>query len=82
MITDIVCVFHAGKHGVPERKAPLPQLCSGVLADQVLVLDPAMMGSGRRAGDVLLEDDHVGVGDLLSITRGENRGSIVVDGVD
>lgn len=46
------------------------------------VLHPAVMSRHRFGIDMLLEDDDVGVGDLLRVARRQDRGSIVVDGVD
>lgn len=46
------------------------------------ILNPGVMSRGIPLSDVLLEDDHVGVGNLLCVRGGDERSSIIVDGVN
>lgn len=45
------------------------------------VLNPAVVDGRVTLGNMVLEDDHVRVRNLLCIRRGDERSSIVVDGV-
>lgn len=60
----------------------LPQLHAVLLVLCVDVLDPTMVVVDICSLDVLLEDDHVRVGDLFGVDGGEDGGGILVDGVD
>src|SRR5947207_2523475 len=71
--SDIVCVLDALEDvGGKWELRSLSKLCSDVLALEVDVLHPAVVVGSGRLGDVLLEDDDVGVRDLYGIGRGED----------
>ena len=65
---DVVCVFDAFEDiGRDGELRPLSKLGSLVLALEVDVLHPGVVARGSSLGDVLLEDDNVGIRDGLSI---------------
>ena len=77
---DVVGVLHAVEDRVKNRKLrALAQLHLGVLSVLVNVLDPVVVSGGQRLVDVVLEDDQVGVRDLLGINRRDEGSSISVD---
>lgn len=46
------------------------------------VLNPAVMSRGIPLGDVLFQYDHVGIRNLLCVRGGDDRSSIIVNGVN
>lgn len=67
---NLVCVFEALEDIAGDRELrTLSELSPLCLALEVDVLHPCVMVGGRLVGDVLLEDDDVGVGDGCSIRR-------------
>ncbi len=72
--SNIICMFYAfediRRHG---ELRPLSKLGALILALQVDVLHPAVMVGGRCLGDMLLEDDDVGVWDRLRVHRRDDR---------
>lgn len=78
---NLVCVLETLEQvGCDGELGALSQLHALIVALCVDALDPIMVLLGVL--DVLLEDDHVRVGDLLSMCRGEDGGGVLVDGVD
>lgn len=67
--SDVVRVFKALEDIVGNHRelGTLPKLGPGILALEVDVLHPAVVVVGRVRGDVLLEDDNVGVGHGLGV---------------
>jgi hypothetical protein len=53
-----------------------------LLAGGMKVLDPGVVVTDAVLGDVVLEDDHIRIWDDLGLRRGEDRGSIVVNGAN
>jgi hypothetical protein len=61
-------MFQALEDVVGDRELrSLSELCSLGLALEMDVLHPAVMVAGGSLGDVLLEDDDVGIGDFFGI---------------
>ena len=54
---------------------PFSELGSLILALEVDILHPVLVGGSRSVGDVLLEDDDVGIGDFYGIRLGEDGSS-------
>lgn len=80
---NIVCVLQAVEdvidHGCLRA---LLQICLRLLSGGVEVRDPVVVLSSQVGGDMALELNHVAVGNLLCVGRGENRSSLVVDRLD
>ena len=80
--SDIESVLEAEVHLVTQAKErPLLQLGAGELR-VVDVLHPHVMSRGGIILDMLLENDDIRVGNLLSICSRENRGCFIVDGAN
>lgn len=81
---NVVCVSQTLEDSIVCNRdlTSLPELLLTGLVGKVSVLNPAVVGACIPLGDMLLEDDHVGVRDLLCVRRGDDRSSIVMDGVD
>lgn len=77
----VVCVLEALEDvvGDGELRGALSQLHALLRVLRVDALDPVMVLGGIL--DVLLEDDHVAVGDLLCGSRRQHRRGILVDGL-
>lgn len=79
--SEVVCVLETVEDIIKHwRLRPLLQLRLGLLSVEVEVLDPVVMLGGQVCGDVLLELDHVAVGDLLCVGGGHDGSCIAVDG--
>jgi hypothetical protein len=65
---NVVCMFQALEDVIGDRELrSLSKLCPLGLALEMDVLHPAVMVGGGSLGDVLLEDDDVGIGDFFRI---------------
>jgi hypothetical protein len=78
----VICVLQALEDGVLNRHATFPQLHLDGLGAGVDVLHPQMVVLSCSFGDVLLEDDHVRVGDLLAVDARHDRGCIIMNSTD
>lgn len=81
--SDVVGVFQAMEDiiGREWELRTLPEFGSDVLALEVDGVDPALVAIDSGLGDVLLEDDDVGVRDSLSVGGREERSNAFVDGI-
>lgn len=78
---NVVCVLQTLKDiGSDRELGALSQLHAVVLGLCVDALDPAVVVLCVLVLDVLLEDNHVVVGNLLGLRRRQDGGSVVVDG--
>lgn len=65
---DLVSVLETVEGGLKERHlTTLAKVRPRLLGGGVQVLDPAMVSSSSVVADVVLEDNNVGVGDLLCV---------------
>lgn len=80
--SDVVRVFHALEDIAGDRELrPLSELGSLGLTVEVDVLHPAMVVAGGCLGNMFLEDDDVGVGNLYRIRGRKERSETFVDGL-
>lgn len=76
---NVVGVLQASEALLNQRLLrPLLELGLAALGRQVDALHPVVVGGGQVLGDVRLELDHVGVGDVLAIARGDDRRGLTV----
>jgi len=79
---NIVCMLDALKYISSDRElGSLSKLSPLGLALGVDVLHPAVVVRGSSLGDVLLEDDNIGIRDFNRVGRGEERSNTLMDGL-
>ena len=79
---DVICVFETLEDiGGDRELRAFAELSSLAFACCVDVLHPAVMVGSLGLGDVLLEDDNVGIRDFLRVQGGDDGSYSIVDGL-